>query len=326
MREAVRRWIDDRFPGARVNPLAEDASTRSFYRLTVAAGTSILMDYGAPFEGESEDQKLAAIFRRAGLPVADILEARPELGCLVLEDLGAKTLEDELQACNEQGETPQVLLDAAHLAGRIARDGSPVLSESARAAGPSLDSERFRFEMAFFLDNFVARHRKIRGEHGRLGSLLESLADAAARTPRPVMCHRDYHSRNILVRESGSLALVDIQDARWGPDTYDLASLIFDAYVDLADVWIEPLIAACLEAAGTDDDPLVRQRLHLVAAQRMIKALGTFGYQIEVAHNDRYMDAISRTLARLDRLLPLKEETLAIHAAFRSLDLFAANP
>jgi aminoglycoside/choline kinase family phosphotransferase len=324
MRDAVQRWIRQRWPGARVDLLAGDASTRSFYRLAgSSAKTTILMDYGAPFEGESDDQRLAAVFRSAGLPIAEILESNPDLGCLILEDLGDTTLEDELRIANDQGETPQLLVDAARLAGKIARDGSSALSESSRASGPALDADRFRFEMGFFVDHFVVRHRKITGDQGRLGSLLASLADAAARTPRPVMCHRDYHSRNILVRDNGSLALVDIQDARWGPDTYDLASLIFDAYIDLADGWIEPLIAAYLEAAGADDGPLFRKRLHLVGAERMIKALGTFGYQIEVARNARYMDAIPRTLGRLDRMLPLQEETSPIHDELRDLDLFA---
>ena len=125
-----------------------------------------------------------------------------------------------------------------------------------------------------------------------------------------------------MVRPAGSLALIDLQDARWGPDTYDLVSLIFDAYADLADEWIEPLILRYLETAGVHDDTLVRHRIHVVGAERMIKALGTFGYQTEVAKKTRYVDAIPRTLARLDRLLAANAETSAIHHAFRSVDLF----
>ena len=326
MRGAVRRWLDDRIPGVTVVELAGDASTRSFYRLASISGkTSILMDYGAPFCGESDDQKLTAILKKAGLPVPEILDAAPDPGCLLLEDLGDRTLEDELESANEQSETPDLLLDAAELAGKIARDGSVALAESPRASGPVLDAERFRFEMEFFLENFIEKHREIRGDQTTLRALLLKLADEAARTPRSVMCHRDYHSRNIMVRPEGSLALIDLQDARWGPDTYDLVSFIFDAYADFADEWIEPLIRRCLETAGVHDDTLVRHRIHVVGAQRMIKALGTFGYQIEVARKIRYMDAIPRTLARLDRLLATNEETSAIHRAFQSLGLFVLD-
>ena len=327
MRATVQRWVEERFPGASVTELAGDASNRRFYRLAPISGeTSILMDYGAPFRGESDDQKLTAVFRKADLPVPEILDAAPDLGCLLLEDLGDRMLEDELETPNGQGETPELLLEAAELAGRIARDGSVALSESPRADGPVLDTERFRFEMEFFLENFVEKHRKIRGDHPTLRDLLLKLAEEAARTPRSVMCHRDYHCRNIMVRPAGSLALIDLQDARWGPDTYDLVSLIFDSYADLADAWIEPLVQRYLEITGINDDTLFRHRIHVVGAERMIKALGTFGYQIEVAEKTRYMDAIPRTLARLDRLLVASEETSAIHRAFRTLDFFGNDP
>ena len=161
MRSAVQSWVDQRFPGATVTKLTGDASTRIFCRLaSISAETSILMDYGAPFCGESDDQELTAIFEKAGLPVPGILDAAPDPGCLVLEDLGDRMLEDELRTANEQGETPELLLEAAELAGRIARDGSVALSESNRAGGPALDAGRFRFEMEFFLENFVGKHRK----------------------------------------------------------------------------------------------------------------------------------------------------------------------
>jgi len=284
------------------------------------------MDYGAAFSGESDDQKLTAIFAEADLPVPEILEAAPDPGCLRLEDLGDRMLEDELETADEQGETPKLLLEAAELAGRIARDGSAALSASDRADEPALDMDRFRFEMDFFVENFVERHRKIRADQGALRDLLLKLAEEAARTPRSVMCHRDYHCRNIMVRPTGSLALIDLQDARWGPDTYDLVSLIFDSYADFAPAWIEPLILRYLETAGINDDALLRHRIHVVGAERMIKALGTFGYQIEVAGRARYVDAIPRTLARLDRLLAASEKTSAIHRSFQMLDLFANNP
>jgi aminoglycoside/choline kinase family phosphotransferase len=323
VRDSVQQWVEKRLAGASLDALAGDASTRTFYRVRPISGNSrILMDYGTRFSGDSDDQKLTAVFLAAGLPVPEILDAAPDPGCLLLEDLGDRMLEDELQAANEQGEVPNLLLDAAELAGRIARDGSSALARSARNDGPALDAERFRFEMEFFVENFVQKHRKITGDHTGLRGLLGELADEAARTPTPVMCHRDYHCRNIMVRSTGSLVLIDVQDARWGPDTYDLVSLIFDAYSNLTDEWIENLIQRYLETVPLPDNTMVRQRIHRVGSQRMIKALGTFGYQVEVVKNTRYLDAIPRTLARLDRLLAINEETKPIHRAFRSIGLF----
>jgi aminoglycoside/choline kinase family phosphotransferase len=109
-----------------------------------------------------------------------------------------------------------------------------------------------------------------------------------------------------MVRADGTLAMVDIQDARWGPDSYDLASLLRDAYADVDEERIEPLIGRYLAALGEPlDAASFRRRFEIVALQRMIKALGTFGYQTTVHGSDRYSSAILRTTARLRRLLPV---------------------
>jgi aminoglycoside/choline kinase family phosphotransferase len=327
MRESLKSRIESRFPGSTIEELAGDASTRKFYRLFTGSGESlVVMDYGSPFAEPTDDQRLTEIFIKGSLPVPRIVEAIPDAGCLLLEDLGRRMLEDELRGLDGQGQPPELLLRAAELAGRIARDGSPALAASGRAPGTALDAELFRFEMDFFLENFLIKFRKIKGGQGELRGCLHQLADSAAETPLRVLCHRDYHCRNIMIAGDGSLAMVDLQDARWGPDTYDFASLAFDAYVEGPDAWVEPLLRRFLETAGINDDTLLRGRVHRVAAQRMIKALGTFGYQVGVAGNRRYMDAIPRTLSRLDRWLGRDEETSSIHAAFGSLGLFEALP
>jgi hypothetical protein len=156
--------------------------------------------------------------------------------------------------------------------------------------------------MRFFLEHYVGSFLG-RSQSVGLREAVETLALKAAVHPR-VLCHRDYHSRNIMVREDGSLAMVDIQDARWGPDTYDLASLLCDAYVDLGDREAAELFDIYLQhLPGSPDAPGLRQRFELVATQRMIKALGTFGYQIAVLGRERYRSAIPRTLERLSRSL-----------------------
>ena len=141
------------------------------------------------------------------------------------------------------------------------------------------------------------------------------LADTVGSHPR-VMCHRDYHSRNLMVRGDGSLAMVDIQDARWGPDTYDLASLLRDAYVDIDEREVEAGLQTF--SAG---DPAVRDRFHVVATQRMIKALGTFGYQVARLGRTRYESAIPRTIGRLRATLPGHPATAPIDEAKRIMKM-----
>lgn len=312
-------------PGASLASLPADASTRRFHRLRLPDGsTRIVMDYGAPFEGETDDIRLARIFETAGLPVAHVLESFPALGCLVLEDLGDTTLETALRRAEGAGgiATRSALHRAAvRLAVEVATRGSVALSASDRAAGPALDRERFRFEMGFFVEHFVGRYLRRAADPG-LSDALDALADEAAAHPR-VLCHRDYHSRNLMVRDDGSLAMVDIQDARWGPDTYDVASLLRDAYVDVD----EGAVAELLELyRGALADPPERQafvhRFRVVATQRMIKALGTFGYQVAVLGRERYVSAIPRTVGRLRNALSLDRFTAELARPLEAAGVF----
>jgi hypothetical protein len=119
-----------------------------------------------------------------------------------------------------------------------------------------------------------------------------------------VLCHRDYHSRNLMLH-AGGLYIIDFQDARMGPDTYDLASLLRDSYVDIPDREVDDLIAYFLALKGgsghavTPDDGAsaeFRRRFDLMAVQRNLKALGTFGYQTIARRNPVYIQYMPRTL------------------------------
>jgi N-acetylmuramate 1-kinase len=318
-RPEIQGFIDQRYAGATIERLAGDASYRIFYRLRPVTGHSVvLMDYGSPFLEETDDIRLGRLFRQAGLRVADLVHSAPEIGLLILEDLGETSLESVLtRAGSGRGEgPPSALIQAVELAAGVARAGTPVLAASERATGPVLDAERFRFEMDFFVEHFAVGLRGMSQPGVDVCDELYGLADRAATTPTRVLCHRDLHSRNLMVLEDGSLAMVDIQDARWGPDSYDLASLLRDAYVEIDERWLEPLTEKYLRALADPPEPgAFRRRLEIVAVQRMIKALGSFGYLTVVKRMRRYLDAIPRTVARLERLLPSMDETRPLHAA-----------
>ena len=321
-RPELARYLDARFPACSVEPMAGDASTREFFRLRLADGGSrVVMDYGRPFQTETDDVVLSRVFQEAALPAARILEASPEPGCLVLEDLGQSTLEEVLQQAG--GRSPEEWYrEAVDLAVAVAVRGTAVLVRSERSAGPALDRERFRFEMDFFLQHYVGGVRGIAAAPPDLVRQLHALADLAADSPRRVLCHRDFHSRNLIVRNNGSLAMVDIQDARWGPDTYDLASLLRDAYVDIEEDLVERMIERYRARLAQPPDPeTFRCRFDRVAAQRMIKALGTFGYQFVTLGNRRYLAAVPRTVRRLDRLLPQRPETVELHRTLADASL-----
>jgi aminoglycoside/choline kinase family phosphotransferase len=311
-RAALNRFLGTAFPGARVEPLAGDASTRRFYRLHTRGGrTLVVMDYGESFGGETDDVRATRLFRTAGLAVPEIVTVAGDPGCLVLEDLGDRTLERaQLQASPAERRR---LYDAAiDLAVDVAVAGTRELERDA-GDWPALDADRFRFEMDFFVEHYVGGLMGDPTCPPGLSAALHLLAERAAAGPRRVLCHRDYHSRNLMVRVDGSLAMVDVQDARWGPDTYDLASLLCDPYVDLAASEVERGVEryrAALVAPPAPDD--LRARFDIVAAQRLLKALGTFGFQSARLGRAHYLSAVPRAVARLRRLLPSRPETAPV--------------
>jgi aminoglycoside/choline kinase family phosphotransferase len=93
------------------------------------------------------------------------------------------------------------------------------------------------------------------------------------------------------------LYIIDFQDARMGPDTYDLVSLLRDSYMDLHEQTVDELIAYFLALKGlTGTESAFRSRFDLMALQRNLKALGTFGYQTTARRNPVYIQYIPRTL------------------------------
>jgi aminoglycoside/choline kinase family phosphotransferase len=327
LRPVLATTLADLYPGAKAETLPGDASTRRFHRLFLSdGGTCVVMDYGAPFEGETEDVRLSRIFNDAGLPVGRLLRVLPEAGALVVEDLGDETMERALTQTDavRRPTRDELYRRAVRLAAQIATRGTEALARSERATGPALDEGRFLFEMNFFLEHYVGSFLRRPDSAGVTRDALDGLARRAASHPR-VLCHRDFHTRNIMVRPTGELALVDIQDARWGPDTYDLASLLWDAYSDLEAVERTELAGRYWgELPGQPDIAAMTERLDDVAAQRMIKALGTFGYQVGVLGRERYRSAISRTCQRLRNHLPGRSQTAELGEILLSVGILDA--
>ena len=328
MRAEVARFLVERFPEAHVDRLAGDGSARSFVRVRPQRGPSVVvMDYGQAVESPTNDERLGRVFGVAGLPVPAILEVRTEIGLLVLEDLGDASLESALlsdpAAFHPDREPPDLLLRAVDLAADVARLGTPALAASDRATGPALDAARFRFEMDFFLENFVSGHLGRTARGADLARRLWELATIAAESGPKVLCHRDFHSRNLMVRPSRDLVMVDIQDARWGPDTYDLASIVRDAYLPIPDEWVAGLVSRYVDRVGlVEGQAALRERLHIVSTQRMLKALGSFGYLARI-RGPRYLASIAPTVGRLRRSMPTHTLTAVVLA---ELDRAGALP
>ncbi len=282
----------------RVVTLTGDASDRRYFRVLLADGESIVLALHAtaidfetlPFANVA--QLLSAI----PLPVPRIVGHSDQDGVLAVEDLGDVTLQAHLGAATG-AEHAALYREAVALIELLQRRGAELASDRYLPYSVAFDVEKLTWELNFFVKHFVEGYRNVRltpAERAALDEEWGVIAGELAAEPR-VLCHRDYHSRNLMLHK-GRLHIIDFQDARLGPDTYDLVSLLRDSYVDLPDEQLDELVAyflALKRAEGADE---FRRRFDLMALQRNLKALGTFGYQTTTRVNPVYIQYMPRTL------------------------------
>jgi N-acetylmuramate 1-kinase len=283
----------------RVVPLTGDASDRRYYRILVPNGPSIVLSlYSAPFEFEKLSfVNVGRLFQQMPVPVPTVLGHAEDIGVLALEDLGDVTLQAHLGAARS-AEHAARYRQAVALIATIQRRGAELADPAYIPYGIAFDVEKLTWELDFFTRHFIEAYRGVviapeaRDELRREFAVL--IAELAAE-PR-VLCHRDYHSRNLMLH-GDRLHIIDFQDARMGPDTYDLVSLLRDSYVDLPEQTVDELIAYFLALKGeTGTESGFKQRFDAMALQRNLKALGTFGYQTTARRNPVYIQYIPRTL------------------------------
>ena len=287
---------------ARVVPLTGDASDRRYFRIIPADGPSIVLALHAgpinfatlPFAN------VGALLQQIPLPVPAILGHSDPLGIVALQDLGDVTLQAHLGAALPS-EHAALYRQAVALIEQLQRRGAELRSDAYLPYRIAFDVDKLTWELDFFAKHFVEGYRgEVFTPAERAALAAESAAIVAELADEPrVLCHRDYHSRNLMLRD-GSLYIIDFQDARLGPDTYDLVSLLRDSYVDIADRELDELIAYFLALQKSDAAAAAglefRRRFDLMALQRNLKALGTFGYQTITRRNTVYIQYIPRTL------------------------------
>jgi N-acetylmuramate 1-kinase len=283
----------------RVVPLTGDASDRRYFRVLMSDAPSFVLSlHATAFDFNTLPfVNVARLLSQMPVPIPEVLGHADDLGVLALQDLGDVTLQAHLGAATP-AEHAALYRQSVALIATLQRRGSELQSPDYLPYGIAFDVEKLTWEMDFFIKHFLEAYRGVvLSEDARealrkeFGALVRTLAEE----PR-VLCHRDYHSRNLMLRDE-ELYIIDFQDARMGPDTYDLVSLLRDSYVDLPEQTVDELIAYFLALKGqTEAADEFRLRFDLMALQRNLKALGTFGYQTTARRNPVYIQYIPRTL------------------------------
>jgi N-acetylmuramate 1-kinase len=301
LRERVDRYLIESGLSARaprIVTLTGDASDRRYFRVLLADAESVVLAlHAGPIDFSSLPfANVAALLERVPLPVPAIVGHSNVDGVVALQDLGDVTLQAHLGAATP-AEHAALYREAVGLVELLQRRGAELASDAYLPYGIAFDIDKLTWELNFFVRHFVEAYRGVHlsaAERRALDEEWALIAGELAAEPR-VLCHRDYHSRNLMLHRN-RLYIIDFQDARLGPDTYDLASLLRDSYVDLTDEQLEDLIAYFLALRGGAGAADFRRRFDLMALQRNLKALGTFGYQTTTRGNPVYIQYIPRTL------------------------------
>ncbi len=295
---------------ASLRPASADASFRRYFRVDTPEGQSlIVMDAPPPQEDVRPFVKVAELFSATGVSVPAILAKDTERGFLLLSDLGSTTY---LQQLNP---------DTAHKLYIDAIDALILLQVQSRAGVlPVYDRELLHRELMLFPDWYITRHLKATLSDAQSADLNRVfdvlLANNLAQAP--VYVHRDYHSRNLMVMNKGNPGILDFQDAVYGPITYDLVSLLRDAYIQ----WDEELVLDWViryweraRRAGlpvSHDVDVFYRDFEFMGLQRHLKVLGIFARLYHRDGKDGYlndmpmvMDYTRKTAYRYKEFAPL---------------------
>lgn len=286
-------------------PVAGDASNRRYFRLTLAGRSYIVVE--APPETEKNTEFLAVreLLEKAGVRVPALRAADVSRGFMVLEDLGDRLLLAQLSVESASA----YYRDAFGLLRKMAA------VERATATVPAYDRSLLTEEFSRFEQWFVegllcyspcAQERELIAKFG------EKLISSALEQPQ-VLVHRDFHSRNLMLLPGDELAVIDFQDAVFGPITYDLASLLKDCYIrwpqGRVKQWaleFQAALPVSHRQAIPDEETFLRW-FDWIGLQRHIKVLGTFARLYLRDGKTAYLDDLPMVLRYV-------EETVAHYA------------
>ena len=326
-RAAFERWLaplvdSHRLLPASLRPASADASFRRYLRIDrVAGGSCIVMDAPPDKENCQPFVRVQGLMAAAGLNVPQILAWDEADGFMLLSDLGGTTLIEQLTPENPQAAQGWYL------------QATDVLLEWQKASQPGVlpvyDEALLRRELALFPDWYLAKHRGLAlddRQQTTLASAFDAIVAHNLAAPQ-VYVHRDFMTRNLMVPTAagGPLGVLDFQDAVQGPITYDIASLLRDAFISWEEEFViditvrywekarkAGLLGANSASGWGDDFGEFYRAVEWMGLQRHLKVAGIFarltlrdGKPKYLADAPRFMGYIRATANRYRQLGPL---------------------
>ena len=305
-----------------ITPIEKGGSDRRFYRVRSAPEqTLILVKYNLEREENRFYVQVAEFLAAHGIRAPRVYFHDVQEGLIWIEDLG------ETDLCSYRGDD---WVARRSLYGSALEQVAKLHSLPDAAADairkdfpPAFDAALYAWEQHYFFDHCLGRYFGVSDEERtELAAIpaLQEIPSRLAELPR-VLVHRDFQSQNIIIRNSDAY-LIDFQGMRPGLAEYDLASLLYDPYVTLSAKERDQLFVDYCAARETLGNPVTHEcneLLRLCALQRLMQALGAYGYLGLVNGNKAFLAHIPAALASLRSIVAELGGAEKLHATLSRL-------
>ena len=321
---AFHQWLDAQASAHGVLPTtvraaSADASFRRYFRVDTADGSCIVMDAPPDKENCEPFVRIARLMQDAGLHAPRILAWDEPQGFMLLDDIGAHTMMDAIHRDDPQ---------ANHGLYMRALDALLALQQSSRPGVlPVYDEALLQRELSLFPDWYLSQHRQLQidsTQRAMLDKTFQTIAQRNLAAPS-VYVHRDFMPRNLMMPHDAAeprLGVLDFQDAVYGPVTYDIASLMRDAFLTWEEDFVLDVTIRYWERARQlglmdfedwhSDFGAFYRAVEWMGLQRHLKVAGIFarltlrdGKPKYLADAPRFINYIRSTASRYSELTPL---------------------
>ncbi len=319
-RDELASWLISVMPNVDLNSLhylLGDASSRQYLRVQAATSSYIIMD-APPDQDLVNFIQVAAILSKHNVIVPQIIHANLPQGLVIMTDLGAETYLAALTQSNQQ-QIQQLYMTALTTLIEIQRID---ISESTlHYRLPPMNADYIDNRLEVFKHWYLQKHLGLEDTHviDKMIASLQEIFHIAFTELTQVFVHLDYHSRNIMLCANGHPGILDFQDARCGAATYDLVSLLQDAYIVLPRTQVESLVDTYKQMAIAANiiQPLSTEALlcnfDLVGLHRHIKNLGVFARLHHRDHKSHYLREIPTLLRYINETCSRYPEVAGVY-------------
>lgn len=277
--------------GAKILPLAGDASFRRYFRIIDGTHRAVLMDAPPAQEDSRPFLALSDYLGRHGFRAPRVLAVDLDCGLILLEDFGDRLMRAEVER------DPVIERD-------IYRQAVDILTQiHAKPAAelPPYDWSAYAREVMLFSEWYLPAIGVSVDPDAYLGAWRDALKPVIDRAQAPVTVLRDYHAENLMLLDGGEMGLLDFQDALAGHPAYDLVSLLQDARRDVSVALERDMLDYYCAIAGINDRATFESDYALLGAQRNAKIIGIFTRLAQRDGKARYLDMIPHVWRLLER-------------------------